>query len=173
MTETFSSFGDAFWAPLRDALPSFAERWRAFSTRPDYDALDGPQSMIEFESHLEDVVGSDPDLLEPLFVVMERLYTEWDPGMHEVLTIKVLETLTHEADERGVDLLRLARMLPGPKTRYAWRQALMWTRRECTWNDERGLVPDSLPPVPWVAFVSPTCRREVRTCRRFSSGPSC
>ena len=147
MAETFGSFGDAFWAPLREALPSFAERWREFSARPDYDPLDGLQSMIEFESHLGDVLGSDLDSLGPLFVVMERLYAEWDPEMHEVLTIKVLETLTGEADERGIDLRRVARLLPGPKTRAAWRNALMWTHRECTWDDERGLVPDFPPPL--------------------------
>ena len=39
-------------ASLRDALPSFAERWRAYTSRPDYDPLDGPQSMTEFECHL-------------------------------------------------------------------------------------------------------------------------
>ena len=148
MTETFSSFGDAFWAPLRDALPSFAERWSTFTARPGYDPLEGPQNITEFESHLGDFEDADLDSLGPLFVVMERLYTDWHPEMHEVLTIKVLENLTHAADERGIDLRRLARLLPGPKTRAAWRQALMWTHRECTWDDERGLVPDFPPPVP-------------------------
>jgi hypothetical protein len=148
MTETFGSFSDAFWAPLREALPSFSERWRAYTSRPDYDPLDGSQNMTEFESHLDDFVDADVDALAPLFVVMERLYTDWHPEMHEVLTIKVLENLTHAADERGIDLRRLARMLPGPRTRDAWRQALMWTHRECTWDDERGLVPDFPPPVP-------------------------
>lgn len=147
MAETFGSFNDAFWAPLREALPSFTERWRAYTSQPNYDPLDGPQNMTEFECHLDDFVDADVDSLGPLFVVMERLYTDWHPEMHEVLTIKVLENLTHAADERGIDLRRLARLLPGPKTRHAWRQALMWTHRECTWDDERGLVPDFPPPV--------------------------
>jgi hypothetical protein len=142
------SFTDASWAPLREALPSFAERWREFSARPDYDPLDAGVNAIEFEMHLDEVLVAALDSLGPLFVVMERLYSEGNPSLCDLMTIKVLENLASEADDHGIDLRRIARMLPGPKTRAAWRDALTWTHRECTWDDEHGLVPDFPPPVP-------------------------
>jgi len=147
MTEKYGSFTDATWAPLRAALPSFAEHWSAYTAQPGYDPLYAGMNVFEFESHLEDVLSADLDSLAPLFVVMERLYEE-EPALRDMMTINVLETLTSTADERGIDLRRIARLLPGPKTRVAWRDALTWTHRECTWDDERGLVPDFPPPVP-------------------------
>lgn len=142
----YGSRTDADWAALREAVPSFAAHWRAYTAQPGYDPIDPGLNIIEFESHLADVVGVDPDSLDALFAAMER----HSPGAEDSLdrTISILETLAHAAEEHGVDLRRLARLLPGPVTRDAWRQALTWTHPECTWDDERGLVPDWPPPVP-------------------------
>jgi hypothetical protein len=137
---------DADWALLRETVPSFAAHWRAYTAQPGYNPLDVGMNVIEFESHLANVVAADPEALAPLFVVMER----YSPGAEDSLdrTISILETLATAAEEHGVDLRRLACLLPGPVTRDAWRQALTWTHPECTWDDERGLVPDWPPPVP-------------------------
>ena len=48
------SFTDATWAPLREAVPSFADRWCAFKAGTNYDALDASMNVFEFEPHLED-----------------------------------------------------------------------------------------------------------------------
>jgi len=143
----YGSFTDDAWAPLRDAMPSFAAHWSAFTSRSNYDPLYAGQNAIEFEFHLEEVLRADPESFRPLLVVMERLYLTADSSLRDLMTIKVLETLTKHAEEVGVDLRRIARMLPGPETRAAWREALAWTHPECTWDDERGLVPDWPPPV--------------------------
>ena len=138
---------DALWAPLREALPSFAERWRAYTARPDYDPLDAGLNVIEFSSHVDDVVRANPDALGPLFAVMERLYVT-HPVLRDLLTINVLEAVTGAADEQALDFRRLARLLPGPETRAAWLDALAWTHPECHWDDVHGLVPDRPPPLP-------------------------
>jgi hypothetical protein len=143
----YGSRTDALWAPLREALPSFAERWRAYTAQPGYDPLHVDMNVIELSSHVEDLVRTNPDALGPLFAEMERLYAA-DPELRDLLTINVLEAVTGAADEEGVDFRRLARLLPGPETRAAWHEALTWTHPECHWDDVRGLVPDRPPPVP-------------------------
>ena len=143
----YGSRTDALWAPLREAVPSFAEHWRAYTAQPGYDPLHVDMNVIEFSSHVEDLVRANPDALGPLFAVMERLYVA-DPELRDLLTINVLEAVTGAADEQGVDFRRLARLLPGPETRAAWREALTWTHPECHWDDMHGLVPDRPPPVP-------------------------
>jgi len=142
----YGSRTDADWAALREAVPSFAEHWAAYTARPSYNPLDVGMNFLEFDSHVADVGGADPESLGALFTAMER----HSPGNEDALdrTISILETLAKAAEEHGVDLRRVARMLPGPVTRGAWRQALTWTHPECTWHDERGLVPDFPPPVP-------------------------
>jgi hypothetical protein len=142
----YGSRTDADWAALREAVPSFAAHWDAYTAEPGYNPLDVGMNVIEFKSHLADVVGADPDSLGALFAAMER----HSPGAEDALdrTISILETLAQEAEEQGVDLRRLARLLPGPVTRAAWRDALTWTHPECSWDDELGLVPDWPPPVP-------------------------
>jgi len=142
----YGSRTDALWAPLREAMPSFAEHWRAYTAQPGYDPLHVGLNVIELSSHVEGLVRSNPDALGPLFAVMERLYIA-EPELRDLMTIDVLEAVTGAADEQGIDLRRLARLLPGPETRAAWREALAWTHPECHWDDVRGLVPDRPPPV--------------------------
>ena len=141
----YGSRTDADWAALREAVPSFAEHWAAYTAKPGYNPLDVGMNFLEFDSHVADVGGADPESLGALFTAMER----HSPGNEDALdrTISILETLAKAAEEHGVDLRRVARMLPGPVTRGAWRQALTWTHPECTWDDEHGLVPDFPPPV--------------------------
>jgi hypothetical protein len=70
----YGSFTDASWAPLREAVPSFADEWSAFIAQPGYDPLDASQNAIEFRMHLADMVSVDPEALGPLFAAMERLF---------------------------------------------------------------------------------------------------
>src|SRR5687768_11967636 len=112
-TDAVTKYGsrtDADWATLREAVPSFAAHWEAYTAAPGYNPLDVGMNVIEFESHLADVVAADPDAFAPLFVAMER----HSPGAEDSLdpTISILEALAYAAEEHGVDLRRLARLLP-------------------------------------------------------------
>ena len=137
---------DESWAPLREALPSFDQRWREYVARSDYDPSDAGVNAIEFELYLNDVLRADLDAVAPVLAAMERLYSGAHQALRNLLTIGVLEHLINAAEEAGIDLRRLALMLPGPETRAAWREALAWTHPECDWDDSRGLVPRHPPP---------------------------
>ncbi|MBW8771242.1 MAG: hypothetical protein JF589_15920, partial [Gemmatimonadetes bacterium] len=144
----YGSRTDDKWAALREAVPSFADHWRAYTAASSYNPLEVGQNIHEFGFHLDEVVASDPEALAPRFVAIEQILPSADEDLRELITINVLEQLAGAAEDAGVDLRRLARLFAGEETRRAWRDALTWTHPECTWDDERGLVPDWPRPVP-------------------------
>ncbi|HET7584766.1 MAG TPA: hypothetical protein VFK13_07660 [Gemmatimonadaceae bacterium] len=126
----------AMWAPLRDALPTFAATW---SARPDdgestHDVWD---ELHAFEEYVRELVKSDPASLEPMFGPLEMLLADGGEELNGMLTVTVVEALAEAADEAGIDLAVIARKFAGPATHAAWVEGLKWTHPEGDWDGER------------------------------------
>ena len=140
---------DEEWAPLREAVPSFAARWAEVVARRDYDPADNC-NRFEFTAHLEELLDSSGvEALLPLAAALESLYARVALGIPDertaeeldnLLTISVQEDVAHALDERGLDLRKWASHFEGPRTLDGWRRALAWTHPECEWDEARGLV---------------------------------
>jgi len=78
-------------------------------------------NRLEFGRHLEGLLRSDLDALAPLFGAMEQLYKYGNQELCGYMTVQLLENLARESEDAGIDLRRLAALLPGPLTRAAWR----------------------------------------------------
>jgi hypothetical protein len=140
---------DEEWAPLRAAVPSFADRWAQLVARSDYHPADYG-NRLEFVSHLEELLDSSGlDALLPLAAALEPLYERAALGIPDartaeeldnLLTISLQEDVAHALEERGLDLRAWASHFAGPRTLDGWRRALAWTHPECEWDDVKGLV---------------------------------
>lgn len=119
---------DDLWAPLRAAVPSFAERWRAFASSPWYEA-DASFGVSELARHMVDEVAANRvGEVAPFFAALEDLLAVADEELYNVLTIGLLEDLVHEADRRGISLAVFDKADRGAASEAAWVAVLAFTR---------------------------------------------
>src|SRR4029079_19405784 len=87
---------DDDWEPLRAAVPSFAERWRAFVAQPWYES-DPSYAVSELARHLVDEVAAGrTDELPAFFTALEALLTGSSDALYDLATIGLLEDIVHE-----------------------------------------------------------------------------
>ena len=134
-------YSDDSWAPLREAVPSFAAQWASTIAQTSYDPAMGYANAIDFVVHMLALMqsGKHPDEQERFFAALERSLAAGSENVREFLTIAFLEHLASEAEERPIDLRAIQRRFAGPATQQAWLAALAWTHPELTWSDEHGL----------------------------------
>jgi hypothetical protein len=121
---------DDDWAPLRAAVPSFTERWRAFVAQPWYES-DPSYDVAELARHLVDEAAAGrttelPDFFSALDVLLARASDE----LYDLATIGLLEDLVHEADRQGVKLTLFERAAKGSHARKAWIAVVKFLRGE-------------------------------------------
>jgi len=141
---------DADWAPLRDAVPEVAARWKAMTGEDGYDKTLPFCNLSEIAAF---VVGqllagaADlPGIGSALEVMYTRIMIADDEPLHGLITVGLLEGLIEAADAVGLPLVRFQELLVGPGTRSAWQAAISWKRPGYVWADDVGPVP--LAPVP-------------------------
>lgn len=111
---------DDDWEPLRVAVPSFAERWRAFVAEPWYES-DPSYAVSELARHLVDEVSAGrTSELAPFFAALDALLGDAGDELSDLVTIGLLEDLVHEAERRGVALSPFDRAARGKHARAAW-----------------------------------------------------
>lgn len=129
------SVPDASWAPLRDAIPSFAESWDAYRSSSLYSPEETFSSLNELARHVfERVRAGDTGELPAFFDAVERLYADADDSFEEAIRIGLFEYLQLQAHQSGVPLVTFVRWL-GPVSREGWEGGLKW------WGDFQGVVP--------------------------------
>ena len=121
---------DDDWEPLRAAVPSFAERWRAFVAQPWYES-DPPYAVSELARHLVDEAadgrtGELPDF----FHALDELLAGASDELYDLVTIGLLEDVVHEADDRGVKLTTFERAAKGGRAKKAWSAVVKFLRGE-------------------------------------------
>jgi hypothetical protein len=121
---------DDDWAPLRAAVPSFTERWRAFVAQPWYES-DPSYDVAELARHLVDEAAAGrtselPDFFSALDVFLAGASDE----LYDLATIGLLEDLVHEADRQGVKLTLFERAAKGSHARKAWIAVVKFLRGE-------------------------------------------
>jgi hypothetical protein len=121
---------DDDWAPLRAAVPSFTERWRAFVAQPWYEP-DPSYAVAELAQHLVDEAAAGrtselPDFFSALDVFLAGASDE----LYDLATIGLLEDVVHEADRRGVKLTPFDRAAKGSHARKAWTAVVRFIRGE-------------------------------------------
>ena len=121
---------DDDWEPLRAAVPSFAERWRAFVAQPWYES-DPPYAVSELARHLVDEAasGRTAELLD-FFHALDELLAGASDELCDLVTIGLLEDVVHEADGRGVKLTTFERAAKGSRAKKAWSAVVKFMRRE-------------------------------------------
>lgn len=104
--------GDEVMPRIAAACPSFV--------RPM--AVAGPyEEAWAFACHLVDLVVRDETTeLAPVFGEIEALYELDAPGVYEVLTVGVIESLQSAAADAGPDVSRRLRPWFGPLSAAAW-----------------------------------------------------
>jgi len=121
---------DDDWAPLRTAVPSFTERWRAFVAQPWYES-DPSYDVAELAKHLVDeaAAGRTAELPE-FFSALDALLAGAGDELYDLATIGLLEDVVHEADRRGVKLTQFERAAKGSHARKAWTAVVKFIRGE-------------------------------------------
>ena len=119
---------DDDWEPLRAAVPSFAERWRAFVAQPWYES-DPPYAVSELARHLVDeaAVGRTAELPD-FFHALDALLAGASDELCDLMTIGLLEDVVHEADGRGVKLATFERAAKGSHAKKAWTTVVKFIR---------------------------------------------
>jgi hypothetical protein len=121
---------DDDWAPLRTAVPSFTERWRAFVAQPWYEP-DPSYAVAELAQHLADEVAAGrTSELPDFFAALDALLAGASDELYDLATIGLLEDLVHEADRRGVKLTIFERAAKGSHARTAWTAVVKFIRGE-------------------------------------------
>jgi len=121
---------DDDWEPLRAAVPSFAERWRAFVAQPWYES-DPSYDVSELARHLVDeVVAGRTDELPAFFAALDALLAGASDELYDLATIGLLEDIVHEADARGVKLTAFERAAKGTQAKQAWTGVVKFMRGE-------------------------------------------
>lgn len=119
---------DDDWEPLRAAVPSFAQRWRAFVAQPWYES-DPPYAVSELARHLVDEAAAGrTGELPDFFQALDALLGDASDELYDLVTIGLLEDLVHEADDRGVKLTAFERAAKGSHARKAWTAAVKYIR---------------------------------------------
>jgi hypothetical protein len=114
-------------APLLNAVPSYAEKWERnrVETRPEMRVHDLTVWLAE---HLADrVAAGDESELSWFFAAVDQLYREGDGEMDDRLTVGLLESLIHAAEDRGVDLVKFDAHIFGVEARAGWEAAYAYT----------------------------------------------
>ena len=121
---------DDDWEPLRAAVPSFAERWRAFVAQPWYEP-DPTYAVSELARHLVDEVAAGRTAeLPTFFAALDALLAGASDELHDLATIGLLEDVVHEADGRGVKLTTFERAAKGSHAKKAWTGVVKFMRGE-------------------------------------------
>ena len=121
---------DDDWAPLRTAVPSFAERWRAFVAQPWYEP-DPSYAVSELARHLvEEVSAGRAGELPDFFAALDALLGGASDELYDLATIGLLEDIVHEADRQGVKLAPFERAAKGSHARKAWTAVVKFIRGE-------------------------------------------
>jgi hypothetical protein len=121
---------DDDWAPLRSAMPSFAERWRAFVAQPWYES-DPSYDVAELARHLVDEAAAGRTTeLPDFFAALDVLLAGASDELYDLATIGLLEDLVHEADRQGVTLTLFERAAKGSHARKAWSAVVKFIRGE-------------------------------------------
>jgi hypothetical protein len=124
---------DDDWAPLRAAMPSFAERWRAFVAQPWYES-DPSYDVAELARHLVDEAAAGRTTeLPDFFAALDVLLADASDELYDLATIGLLEDLVHEADRQGVTLTLFERAAKGSHARKAWSAVVKFLRGEARW----------------------------------------
>jgi hypothetical protein len=124
---------DDDWAPLRAAMPSFAERWRAFVAQPWYES-DPSYDVAELARHLVDEAAAGRTTeLPDFFAALDVLLAGASDELYDLATIGLLEDLVHEADRQGVTLTLFERAAKGSHARKAWSAVVKFLRGEARW----------------------------------------
>ena len=134
-------YSDDTWAPLREAVPSFAAQWASTIAQSWYDPTLGSANAYDLVVHMLALIqsGNHPDEQERFFAALEQALAAGSENVREFLTIAFLEHFASEGEQRSIDLRAIQRRFAGPATRGAWLAALAWTHPELTWSDEHGL----------------------------------
>ena len=121
---------DDDWEPLRAAVPSFAERWRAFVALPWYES-DPSYDVSELARHLVDEVAEGRTTeLPAFFAALDALLADASDELYDLATIGLLEDIVHEADGRGVKLTTFERAAKGSQAKKAWTAVVKLMRGE-------------------------------------------
>ena len=119
---------DDDWEPLRAAVPSFAERWRAFVAQPWYES-DPPYAVSELARHLVDEAAAGRTAELPnFFHALDGLLAGASDELCDLITIGLLEDVVHEADGRGVKLATFERAAKGSHATKAWTAVVKFIR---------------------------------------------
>jgi hypothetical protein len=144
---------DDDWAELRDAVPSFRERWAEIVGRSSYEP-DLPYITIhDFAEFIAlKALRDHPDEVEELADTLEAMYTRAaitdDESLEGLLTVGLLEGLIEAADEHGLPLTHLKPILRHERTRKHWDEAFAYQKDGYVWSDEKGAVPAGPLPRP-------------------------
>jgi len=114
-------------APLLNAVPSYQARWQR-----DRGGIRAETIAHEFflwlAVHLADrAAAGDFSELTWMFAAVEQLYREGNEELDTQLTVGFLEGLIHMAEDRGVDLARVAEHITGERARRGWNAAYAYT----------------------------------------------
>lgn len=144
---------DGDWAPLRDAVPSFADTWKSVVAESGYIDNLPSDGIRDFAQHVvENVVRQRPEEMRELADTLEAEFTKSmlrdDERYAGFLRVGFLEELIWACDERGMPLTRLTPLLRGPRTRQHWEEAIAWQRPGFVWDDEKGEQPTHPVPRP-------------------------
>jgi hypothetical protein len=121
---------DDDWEPLRTAVPSFAERWRAFVAQPWYEP-DPTYAVSELARHLVDEASAGrTSELPAFFTTLDALLASASDELYDLVTIGLLEDIVHEADSRGVKLTTFERAAKGSHAKKAWAAVVKFMRGE-------------------------------------------
>ena len=121
---------DDDWEPLRAAVPSFAERWRAFVAQPWYES-DPSYDVSELARHLVDEVAAGrTDELPAFFAALDAFLAGASDELYDLATIGLLEDIVHEADGRGIKLTPFDRAAKGSQAKKAWTGVVKFMRGE-------------------------------------------
>jgi hypothetical protein len=120
---------DSAWAPLRAAVPSFAERWREHIGQSWYED-DASYGVSLLARHLVDEVAAGRHSeLPAFFAALDALLADADEDLHNLLTIGLLEDVVHEADAHDVALAPFERAIGGEHARSAWNAVIAFLHR--------------------------------------------
>jgi acyl carrier protein phosphodiesterase len=121
---------DDDWEPLRAAVPSFADLWRAFVAQPWYES-DPSYAVSELARHLVDeAVAGRTSELPAFFAALDALLAGASDELYDLATIGLLEDVVHEADRRKVKLAPFDRAAKGGHVRKAWSGVVKFIRGE-------------------------------------------
>ena len=119
---------DEFWAPLRDAVPSFATDWDRFRQSAGYDVEAPGFNLTRLTRHLaQRVRDGERDELAWFGAALERIVGSviGNDDLLTFLRLDVLESLIMYAEEFDVAMSVIYAAL-GPRTREQWPPAYRW-----------------------------------------------